>query len=284
MLDAFLDALIDSAKIIPFLFLTYLLMEYLEEKIEEKSKQKLKKAGHTGPIWGALIGAIPQCGFSAGAASLYAGRVISVGTLIAVFLSTSDEMLPILITAAVSPVVILKILGMKVIIGMVAGILVDFIYVHVLKRKEQEVDIHHFCEHEHCSCGQGILKPAIKHTLQIAAFIFVISFLLNYIVAIIGLERISESVLNKPIIGEMLAGLIGLIPNCGASVAITSLYLNGVMNYGTMMAGLLVSAGVGAMVLIKVNEDRKQNAVVIALMYGIGVLAGMIINLLGIMV
>ncbi|MBQ0027764.1 MAG: arsenic efflux protein [Lachnospiraceae bacterium] len=284
MLDAFLDALIDSAKIIPFLFLTYLLMEYLEEKIEEKSKQKLKKAGHAGPIWGALIGAIPQCGFSAGAASLYAGRVISVGTLIAVFLSTSDEMLPILITAAVSPVVILKILGMKVIIGMVAGILVDFIYVHVLKRKEQEVDIHHFCEHEHCSCGQGILKPAIKHTLQIAAFIFVISFLLNYIVAIIGLERISESVLNKPIIGEMLAGLIGLIPNCGASVAITSLYLNGVMNYGTMMAGLLVSAGVGVMVLIKVNEDRKQNAVVIALMYGIGVLAGMIINLLGIVV
>lgn len=282
MLDAFLDALVDSAKLIPILFLTYLLMEYLEDRIEEKTKNRLKQAGHTGPIWGAMLGAIPQCGFSAGASSLFAGRVITMGTLIAIYLSTSDEMLPILISEAVNPLVIIKILVMKMVIGLVAGLAIDFVYIRVLKKKEQEVDIHHFCEHEHCSCGHGILKPAIKHTLQITAFILVISFALNVIVEGIGLERIGESVLNKPIIGEILAGLIGLIPNCGASVAITSLYLNGVMSFGTMMSGLLVGAGVGVMVLIKVNEDKKQNAVIIMLLYAIGVVAGILINMLGI--
>ena len=282
MLDAFLDALVDSAKLIPILFLTYLLMEYLEDRIEEKTKNRLKQAGHTGPIWGAMLGAIPQCGFSAGASSLFAGRVITMGTLIAIYLSTSDEMLPILISEEVNPLVIIKILVMKMVIGLVAGLAIDFVYIRVLKKKEQEVDIHHFCEHEHCSCGHGILKPAIKHTLQITAFILVISFALNVIVEGIGLERIGESVLNKPIIGEILAGFIGLIPNCGASVAITSLYLNGVMSFGTMMSGLLVGAGVGVMVLIKVNEDKKQNAVIIMLLYAIGVVAGILINMLGI--
>lgn len=282
MLNAFLDALIDSAKLIPFLFLTYLLMEYLEDKIEEKTKEKLKKAGHTGPVWGALIGVIPQCGFSAGAASLFAGRVISVGTLIAVFLSTSDEMLPILVSEAVNPVVIIKILGIKVLVALVAGLLIDFVFIRVLKKKEQEVDIHHFCEHEHCSCGQGILKPAIKHTLQITAFIFVVSFIINFVVQTIGIENIGESILGRPVIGAILTGIIGLIPNCGASVAITSLYVKGVIDFGTMMAGLLVGAGVGVMVLVKVNEDKKQNLAIIGILYLIGVISGITINLLGI--
>lgn len=280
--DALIDAGIDSIKLIPFLFLTYLLMEYLEDKIETKASENLKKAGHFGPVVGSVLGVIPQCGFSAAASSLFAGRVITMGTLIAIYLSTSDEMLPILISEAVNPLVIVQILAMKLIIGLVVGLLVDFVCFRILKKKEQEVDIHHFCEHEHCSCGHGIVRPAIKHTLQIFLFIFLISAALNIVIGAVGIENISDSVLTLPIVGEMIAGIIGLIPNCGASVAITSLYINGVINIGTMMSGLLVGAGVGIMVLLKVNEDKKQNAIIIATLYLTGVLAGILINLVGI--
>jgi len=284
MLDSIIDALIDSAKLLPFLFITYLLMEYIEDRLQDRSKNVLKKAGHVGPLWGSILGMIPQCGFSAAASNLYAGRVITMGTLIAIYLSTSDEMLPILISSAVNPLVIIKILLTKVVIGIIVGFLVDIVLIKLLKKKEEEIDIHHFCEHEHCSCGHGILRPAIKHTLQIFAFIFIISVVLNIVVDYVGLDQLSNSVLNKPVVGELLAGFIGLIPNCGASVAITSLYLNGVVDFGTMMAGLLVGAGVGILVLFRVNEDKKQNLIILGILYVSGVLAGMIINLIGLTV
>ena len=284
MIDAVLDALIDSAKLLPFLFVTYLLMEYIEDKIEDKARAVLKKAGCVGPVWGALLGVIPQCGFSAAASNLYAGRIITMGTLIAIYLSTSDEMLPIFISEAVSPTIILKILCTKIIIGMCIGFIVDIVFTKLLKKKEQEMDIHHFCEHEHCACGQGILKPAIKHTLQIFLFVFIITLILNIVVEAVGLQRISDSVLNRPFIGEIIAGLIGLIPNCGASVMISSLYIKGVISFGTMMSGLLVGSGVGIMILLKVNGDRAQNATVISILFVSGVLCGILINLLGIAV
>ena len=180
MFDSIIDAVIDSIKILPFLFVTYLLMEFLEDRLEDKSRARLKKAGAYGPIWGSFLGVLPQCGFSAAASNLYAGRVITVGTLLAIYLSTSDEMLPILISEAVSPVIIVKILLIKVLIAIIGGFIVDMVYRYINHKVEEEIDIHHFCEHEHCECGHGILIPAIKHTIRIFIFLFVISIALLF--------------------------------------------------------------------------------------------------------
>ncbi len=273
----------DSIKILPFLFLTYLVMEYLEDRMTGKTKQILLKTEKSGPIWGAVLGMIPQCGFSTVASNLYAGRVITVGTLIAVYLSTSDEMLPIMISEQVSPDFIVKTLLLKAAIGMVFGCLIDLICRKILGKKQQEPDIHHFCEHEHCNCGHhesaGILKPAIRHTLQIWVYIFLITIALNLLIEGIGEQALADFILNKPIIAEFLAGLVGLIPNCASSVVITQLYLDGIIRFGTMMSGLLVGAGVGVLVLLRVNDEKKDNLKIIGTLYLIGVISGIVINL-----
>lgn len=271
----------DSIKILPFLFVTYLVMEYLEEKMTGKTKEFLAKTEKSGPVWGALLGILPQCGFSAAASNLYAGRMITVGTLLAVYLSTSDEMLPIMISEQVAPQFILQVVLLKAGIGVAAGCLVDYISRKVLLRKKQEPDIHHFCEHEHCKCGQGILKPAIRHTLQIWIYILLITIVLNILIEGIGTQALSDFILNKPIVAELLAGIIGLIPNCASSVVITQLYLDGIIHFGTMMAGLLVGAGVGVLILLRVNDEKKDNLIIIGLLYVIGVVSGIIINMIG---
>jgi len=269
----------DSIKLLPFLFVTYLVMEYLEEKMTGKTKQILLKTEKTGPIWGALLGILPQCGFSTVASNLYAGRMITVGTLIAVYLSTSDEMLPIMISEQVAPDFIVKVVLLKAAIGMIFGCLIDLICHKVLGKKEQEPDIHHFCEHEHCKCGEGVLKPAIRHTLQIWVYIFLITIALNFLIEGMGEQALADFILNKPIIADLLAGIVGLIPNCASSVVITQLYLDGIIRFGTMMSGLLVGAGVGVLVLLRVNDDKKENLKIIGMLYVIGVVSGMIINL-----
>ena len=170
--DIFLETLIDTAKLIPFLFLVYLLMEYIEHKTEGKTKEIVKKSGKLGPLWGGILGVVPQCGFSAVASNLYAGRIITLGTLIAIFLSTSDEMLPILISEAVPIQVILKILLIKILIGVIFGFIIDAIASIVRKNKKEENAIEHMCHDEHCDCEHGILKSAIKHTVNIVIFIF----------------------------------------------------------------------------------------------------------------
>lgn len=281
IIDALLDSLIDSVKLLPFLFITYLLMEYLEEKMNSKTRSILHQSGKTGPLWGAVLGMLPQCGFSAAASNLYAGRMITMGTVLAIYLSTSDEMLPILISEAVSPLLIVKILVIKVIVGVITGFIVDYFMERVMKKKEQEVDIHHFCEHEHCHCGHGILKPAVRHSLQILGFIFLVSAVLNLVIGFVGTEALSNFILNKPVIGELLVGIIGLIPNCAASVVITQLYLEGAIRFGTMIAGLLVGAGVGVLVLFRVNGEKKENFTIVGILYVVGVCVGMMINLIG---
>ena len=279
IIDVIKDAMIDNIKILPFLFVTFLLMEYLEDKMQEKTKDVLKGAGKIGPLWGSLLGIVPQCGFSAAASNLYAGRVITTGTLIAIYLSTSDEMLPIMISNAVSPLLILKVLVYKVVIGMVAGFLIDFFLRYVLKKKEREVDIHHFCEQEHCECGHGILRPALIHTIKIFLFLLLVSLVLGFVIEIFGLESISSSFLSDPFLGPIMSGFIGLIPNCAASVVITEFFLEGAITFGTMISGLLVGAGVGILVLIRVNDDRKANAFIITALYMLGVISGIVINL-----
>ena len=283
-----LDALIDSVKLLPFLFVTYLAMEYLEHKTSDKSNQLVERSGKFGPLYGSLLGIVPQCGFSAAATNLYAGRVITLGTLIAIYLSTSDEMLPILISEKVSILLILKILFVKVIIGMIAGFAIDFIHQKFLRFTHMKdphhlPDIHHMCEHEHCHCDEkGIFPSALKHTLEIFVYILVISFVLNLVIAYIGEDTLSSFILNRPVIGELAAGLIGLIPNCAASVVITQLYLEGLLSAGPMMAGLLVSAGVGLLVLFKVNDHPRENLKILGLLYTIGVVSGLLMELFGI--
>ena len=278
MLDAILEAIIDSIKILPFLFITYLLMEYLEHKTNEKSKNAIKKSGKFGPIIGGLLGAIPQCGFSVSATNLYAGRVITLGTLISIYLSTSDEMLPILISNGTSLGLVLKIVAIKVIIGMIAGLLIDFIF---RRKKEQENEhIHNLCEHDHCHCEEGILKSSIKHTLQIFIFILIVSIALNLLLYVIGEETLAGFILNKPILGPILAGLIGLIPNCASSVILTELFVSGVIGMGTLIGGLLVNSGLGIIVLFKVNKNLKENIKIVSILYAIGVIAGIVIELI----
>lgn len=271
-----------SIGLLPFLFVTYLVMEYIEHKAGKKAEQIVKKSGKCGPLIGGVLGLVPQCGFSAAASNLYAGRIITVGTLLAVFLSTSDEMLPILISAKVEPAVIGKILGMKALIGVVIGFVTDIFLRKKFQRKEEDLKIEHMCEHEHCHCNEGkIAKSALFHTLQIFFFIVVITFVLNLLIELVGEETLAGILSGKPVIGPLLAGIVGLIPNCAASVLITQLYLEGMLGAGAMMAGLLVGAGVGILVLFRVNDDTKENIRITAWLYVIGVLAGIIIEIAG---
>lgn len=269
--------LLDNIKLVPFLFLTYLVMEALEHKAGDKTNQLVKKAGRFGPVIGALAGAVPQCGFSTAASNLYAGRVITMGTLMAIFLSTSDEMLPILISEQVAFPVILKLLGIKVIIGMAAGLVVDAI---MLGKKDNHEHIHEMCEEENCHCEKGIWYSALVHTAHITIFIMLISLALNMILHNGGEDVLAELILNKPLAGQLIAGVVGLIPNCASSVVITQLYLRGALGLGAMMAGLLVNAGVGVLVLFRVNKNRKENLGIVGLLYAIGVVAGILLDIL----
>lgn len=276
MTDIILDTLLDTAKLIPFLFLTYLAMEYLEHKTGDGSWKLIQRAGKFGPVIGGVLGIVPQCGFSAAASNLYAGRVVTLGTLMAIYLSTSDEMLPILISEQAPIGNILKILAAKALIGILAGLVIDF----VLRKKgvEEHEHIHDICEHEHCHCEKGILRSAISHTLQIAAFILIVSFALNLLLYFGGEEVLANLILNRRILGPVLAGIVGLIPNCAGSVVITQLYLQGAMSIGAAMAGLLTGSGVGILVLLRVNHNRVENAKILGLLYAIGVLAGIILG------
>lgn len=262
---------IDTLKLVPFLFLTYLVMEALEHKAGERTHYIVKKAGRLGPIVGSLAGALPQCGFSAAASNLYAGRIITLGTLIAIYLSTSDEMLPIMISEKVPFVTILGILGIKVFVGMVAGLLIDVL----LSGREDDHDhIHEICEDENCHCEKGIWMSALIHTLHITIFILLINFMMELLLHTIGEDMLGQMILNKPILGQIIAGLVGLIPNCASSVIITQLYLEGALGLGAMMSGLLVNAGIGVLILFRVNKDRKENIKILCLLYVIGVLTG----------
>lgn len=278
MLDVILDALLDTVKLIPFLFVTYLAMEYLEHKTGDGTQRLIKKAGRLGPVIGGVLGIVPQCGFSAAASNLYAGRVITLGTLLSVYLSTSDEMLPVLISEQAPADMILKVLLAKAAIGMAAGIVIDF----VLRRKgSQEYEhIHDICVQEHCHCEQGIFRSALTHTAQIALFIFAIGIVLNTVLYFAGEDALADLILNRKVLGPVLAGLVGLLPNCAGSVVITQLYLQGAMGIGGTMAGLLTGSGVGLLVLFRVNRNRKENLKILAMLYGIGVLAGIVTGLI----
>ena len=279
--EELLDAVLDTLKIAPFLYLTYLLMEALEHKAGQRLERAISRSGAWGPLFGSLFGMIPQCGFAGAAANFYAARVITLGTLFSIFLATSDEMLPILISAAVAPAVIVRILAVKFAGGLLFGFLVDLVY--RLNGRPQVGQIRSLCQQENCGCEHsGIFKAALIHTAHILLFLFLVTLGLNLAIAFTGLENIGETVFAAPVVGELLAGLVGLIPNCSASVIITGLYLHGVMSSGPMMASLFINAGVGLLVLWRMNKSWRENLLITAVLYGAGVLFGCLIELVGI--
>lgn len=275
------DTLIDSIKLIPFLFIAYLIMEYIEHKTKDKTKEAIKKSGKFGPLIGSILGIFPQCGFSVAATNLYAARVITLGTLIAIYLSTSDEMLPILLSEAVPITTILKILGVKLVIGIIAGFLIDLAMRIKNKNQIEEEKIIDLCEKEHCHCEHGIFKSALKHTVNIFIFILLVTLVINVIIFFIGEERLGSFLQNQPILGPVIAGLLGLIPNCASSVIITQMFLDNVISAATMISGLLVGAGVGLAVLFKTNKGIKENIKIVILLYCIGVISGILLELIG---
>ena len=282
MIEIIEETLIDSIKLLPFLFITYLIMEYIEHKTSDKLKNTIKKSGKYGPVIGGLLGTIPQCGFSVAATNLYATRIITLGTLISVYLATSDEMIPILLSEGAPITTILSILGIKLVIAIIAGFIIDFIIRRKNKENNEEERIIDLCEKEHCHCEHGIFKSALKHTLNIFVFIIIITFIINILIHFIGEDNIANFVRINPILGPVLASIIGLIPNCASSVILTQLYVENVIPVATMISGLLAGTGIGLAVLFRMNKGIKENLKITALMYVIGVISGIILQLIGI--
>ena len=279
ILDILTETLLDTIKLLPFLFITYLIMEYIEHKTSEKVKMTIKKSGKFGPLLGAIAGIFPQCGFSVSATNLYAARVITLGTLMAVYLTTSDEMLPILLSESVPITIILTILGIKLVIGIIAGLLIDTVIKFRKKENVEEQKIEELCEHEHCHCEEGVIRSAIKHTINIIIFIFIISLIIHIVIHSIGEQAIANLVSQNIVLGPIVAGIIGLIPNCASSVILTQLFIENVITMPVLIAGVSVNAGVGLLVLFKTNKNLKENLAILGMLYAIGVLSGMILQI-----
>ena len=289
-MDIVLDTLLDGLKLIPFLFIAFLIIELIEHKLSKKTEKAVAKAGKAGPLIGGLLGGIPQCGFSVVATNLYITRIISLGTLIAIYLSTSDEMIPVLLSSDAPITKVLAIVGIKVVIGMVVGFVIDIIFKETHKKEDKKKKKHahedfHVCEEEHCHCEESLLKSSIIHTLKTLGFILLVTFALNMIFGYVFSEEAVESFMEShKLLAPMLASLIGLIPNCGSSVMISSIYAEGVITFGTAMAGLLTNSGLAILVLFRQNKNVKENLKIMALIYFLGILFGYIFNLIGVVI
>lgn len=277
MQEIILDTIFDCLKILPFLFIAFLIIEFFEHKLSHKSENTIKKAGKFGPLIGSILGALPQCGFSVLATNLYITRIISLGTLIAIYLSTSDEMLPILIAEKAPLNSILLLVAIKIIIGLVCGFIIDLII-----RKEEPREHFEICEHDHCDCEHGIIIPAIKHTLKTLIFIFIITFILNAAFHYIGEDNIKHIFDKTNFFTPFIAGLIGLIPNCGSSIILTELYIAEILPLSSALAGLLANSGVALLVLFKSNPDIKENLKIIGILYFISVITGLLLKIFGV--
>ena len=275
MKDIVIDTLIDGLKLIPFLFIAFLIIELIEHKLSNRNKDLITKTGKFGPMFGSILGMFPQCGFSVLATNLYVTRIVSLGTLISIYLSTSDEMLPILLSENVEIGLIIKILLIKLFIGMVSGFIIDFI----LRKKESKVEAdYEICHEENCHCKEHLLLSVIKHTIHITLFLMIISFLLNCLLEYTGILDTNNIIANNPF-SVFVTSLIGLIPNCGASVMITTLYLKDIISFASMISGLLTGSGVALLVLFRSNKKLSENILILSLVYFIGVGAGLILEL-----
>ena len=317
--DVLLDSVLDTVKLIPFLLVTYIIMEAIEHSTEGKAERLIARADKSGPVVGALLGALPQCGFSAVAATLYAGRVITAGTLVAVLLSTSDELIPVFMANRAEMSRLVAIVGIKVVIGLVVGLLVDVVLRVLHRAGDGHPHIAELCERAHCHCATiddeepeehghsdehghaehshhhhhhhhahdgshawwHILRSALVHTAEVSLFIFVITLVFGLVIETIGQDALAAALGSHPVRATFLSALIGLIPNCGASVAITQLFIDGTLATGPMLAGLLVSGGMGLLVLFRTNADQVQNIEIATFIYFVGVVCGLAANMMG---
>lgn len=263
-----IHSLIEVLKMLPFLFISFILMEVIEHRLN--SVKKLKKINKFGPLVGSVLGLIPQCGFSVVASNLYASRVITLGTLFSIYLVTSDEMLPILIANNASVDKIILILFVKFILGLFFGILIDIFYKSKLNNQ-----VHEICDNDHCHCDDGILKSSIIHTLKISFFILIINILINLL---IDKEWLMTFVNNNKILSPIIMSLVGLIPNCVSSVLITELYISGLITFGSCIAGLLCGSGLGILILFKQNKNLKENLQIVFTLILFSSICGIILN------
>ena len=269
---------LDSIKLLPFLFIAFFIIELIEHKLSDKSKKVISKSGKYGPILGSLLGLIPQCGFSVVATNLYITRILSLGTLISIYLSTSDEMLVILLSRNASISTILPLLGTKFIVGLISGFIIDFL----LRNKKKEKQTYSICEDEHCGCEEeeNLFKSSLIHTIKTFIFIFIATFIITLVFELFGEEYLSKLLLKDTLISPFITSLIGLIPNCASSVILTELYLSNSINFASVISGLLTGSGVAILVLFKSNKNIKENLTILSLVYGIGVITGIIITLI----
>ena len=275
--DVLKDAFIDTLITLPFLFGVYLLIEYIEHKSSDKLGRALRRMGPFGSVGGAAIGAIPQCGFSVAASNLYAGRLISMGTLIAVYISTSDEAIPLMIKDPSFAPQILKLILIKIGIAVAAGILVDVV-IKVFVRKKEDEPFKELCAD--CDCEHhSILHSAAHHTLHIIIIILIVNLLLGFVMEFAGEKTIETLMMTDSWAQPVIAALVGFIPNCAASAVLTDLYMSGVVSFGALIAGLCTGAGVGLMVLFRTNKNYKQNFAIMGVLYAVAVTSGLIIQM-----
>ena len=275
--EVIISSILDSLKLVPFLLVTYLFMEYIEHKQSKRLASALKKSGSYGPLVGGTLGAVPQCGFSVMAANLYTGGVIGLGTLIAVFLSTSDEMLPLLIAGNIEWSKALLIILYKSLMGILAGFTVNLV-MKLSKKENRGINIDELCEDAGCDCESGILRSALRHTLSVGLFILIFTTLLNAVIFFVG--GFDGFSLKIPFLSHLVCAFIGLIPNCAASVALTKLALSGFISTGAMLSGLFAGAGVGLAVLFRINKRTGVNLFILALLLLFGTVFGMIADLI----
>ena len=276
MTEIFLDALIDTLKIIPFLYLVYLLIEYTEHSHADKLSAALRKLGPFGSIGGALLGSIPQCGFSAAASNLYTGRLISAGTLISVYIATSDEAIPMLISNPKFASALWTLIVIKIIIALIVGFIVDIV-LKMLRKNDEQPDYEDICRDCHCD-HHNIFTSALIHTVKISLFIFIVSLILGGAIELAGAEKISHFLMQGSIFQPFITALFGFIPNCASSVVITQLYIEGALSFGSCVAGLCTGAGVGLLILFRTNRRYKENFAIMGVMYAAAVISGLIIN------
>ena len=280
MLHILEHSLLDTARLLPFLYLTYLFMELLEHRFSGRAATLMRRDGRFCPLVGGLLGAVPQCGFSAAAAGLYAGGVVSVGTLLAVFLSTSDEMLPILISYRAPVLLVVELLALKAAIGAAVGFAADALVRR--RRPAGEETVHDLCEHDHCHCGGGnLFLAALRHTVSIGVFLLLFTVALNAVLHLAGEDVLARVLQGNRAVSVVAAAIVGLVPNCAASVAITTLYLDGLLGFGAMLAGLLVSTGVGLLMLVRIHRDWKDNLRITGALLAVGIVCGGVCELLG---
>ena len=276
MIDVLIDSFIDTLKLTPYLFITFLILEIIEHKLSKKTQKAISKYQKAGPIVGGLVGGLPQCGFSAMASHLYTGKIITMGTLIAIFLSTSDEMLPIMLSEHISFSTVIKIIGFKIIVGIIIGLIVDFF----VKSKVDHTHIGEICEHDHCDCEKGVILSSFIHTGKTVLFILIANILIGTIIFFVGEESLAEVLKSKNIFVYFISSLVGLIPNCAASVIITEVYLSNIITIGVALSGLLTGSGIGILLLWKSNKSLKENMTILSIIYFVGVIVGFLVDLI----